>query len=135
MLLKDRLKELRKERGETQEDLARMLHVQRSTYGEYERGKIRPPAPKLFLIADHYGVSVDYLVGISDYRQRPDHPQNDVLGHLALFANWLRNPDATPDLDGVGLSDLERSVVVEALEHAGRLLKALREQPERKANS
>ena len=122
MQLPLRLKALRKETGETQDEIAKMLHVQRSTYGEYERGKIRPPANKLFLLAYHYDVSVDYLVGISDFRKLPNHPQNDVAGHVGLFVNWLRNPNATPELDGMPLDEKERELLISQLENAYRVI-------------
>lgn len=42
----DRMKRLRNESGKTQGEMAELLGVQRSTYGEYERGKIMPPVEK-----------------------------------------------------------------------------------------
>ena len=46
-----RLKALRKDREKTQEDMSKLLNIQRSTYGEYERGKIMPPVEKIKILA------------------------------------------------------------------------------------
>lgn len=58
-----RLKEMRKEAEKTQDEMANFLKVKRSTYGEYERGKITPPIDKLSRLAKYFDVSVDYLMG------------------------------------------------------------------------
>lgn len=118
MQLPERLKELRKETKATQDDIAALLKIRRSTYGEYERGKIRPPAGKLFALAEHYGVTVDYLMGIAETRQRPQNAQSDVREHLSLFINWLRNPEARPTMDGQPLEPAEREIIAAALQNA-----------------
>ena len=45
-ILKKRLRMLRTEYEKTQSDVAKILKVNRSTYGAYESGKIMPPAEK-----------------------------------------------------------------------------------------
>lgn len=59
----DRLKELRAAAGLTQQDVAKFLGVERSTYVKYERGNSDPPTPTLIRLADYFGVSVDYIIG------------------------------------------------------------------------
>lgn len=63
----ERLKELRKDQQKTQDELSKVLNVRRSTYGEYERGKIRPPAEKIFKLAKYFNVSIDYLIGNTEH--------------------------------------------------------------------
>ena len=55
-----RIKELRLSRGKTQAEIAESLGILRTTYGEYERGKIIPPMDKINMLAEMYNVSVDY---------------------------------------------------------------------------
>ena len=43
----EKLKEVRKQAGYTQADMARMVGVARTTYAEYEQGKIQPPVDKI----------------------------------------------------------------------------------------
>lgn len=56
-----RLKTLRKQRGNTQQDIAKLLNVAVSTYRGYENKTSEPNIQTLFQIADYYNVSLDYL--------------------------------------------------------------------------
>lgn len=58
-----RLKALRIRIGKTQEEMSKLLEVKRSTYGEYERGKIIPTLDKMEQIANILEVSPQYLLG------------------------------------------------------------------------
>ena len=64
-----RLRELRKEKKLTQEDLADILHKTRSTMGGYEAEGKEPDFEFLCLIADFFDVSIDYLLGRTDIRK------------------------------------------------------------------
>lgn len=61
-----RLRRLRIERRKTQGDMAEVLNIQRTTYGEYERGKITPPIDKLETIARILDTTPQYLIGWDD---------------------------------------------------------------------
>lgn len=64
---KDRLKELRKERGLSQKELAKNLgYKSRSTIAKIEKGIIFPTSQNLIGISKLFDVSTDYLLGISD---------------------------------------------------------------------
>ena len=69
MKLAERLKELRKEKGVRQEQVAVAVDISMSAYCNYEQGKREPTASVLIRMADYYDVSVDYLLGRSDNRQ------------------------------------------------------------------
>ena len=47
MFNNEKLKECRKQAGYTQLDMARLIGVARTTYAEYEQGKIQPPIDKV----------------------------------------------------------------------------------------
>ena len=47
MFNNEKLKECRKPAGYTQLDMARLIGVERTTYAEYEQGKIQPPIDKV----------------------------------------------------------------------------------------
>ncbi len=68
-MLKDRLKELRMEKDKKQSEVAAVISVDRSTYGKYETGDSIPDINKLISLASYFGVTVDYLLGISDSRE------------------------------------------------------------------
>lgn len=58
-----RLRMLRKMEGLTQEDIALILNINRSTYSYWESGKTKPSINKLIQISKLYNVTIDYIVG------------------------------------------------------------------------
>lgn len=66
-----RLRELRQERGWTQGQVAGRLGVTPSVVSAYENGIRQPSYEVLIKISRLYGVSSDYLLGISG-RRTPD---------------------------------------------------------------
>lgn len=64
------LKWLREEKEESQKDLADILKVSMSTVGKWETGTHEPNPEMLRKLAYHYDVSVDYLVGYTNIRQK-----------------------------------------------------------------
>ena len=58
----NRFRELRKSKGLTQEDLGKILNVQKSTISRYEKGLIFPSPDVLKLMANYFNVSTDYLL-------------------------------------------------------------------------
>ena len=62
-MFSDRLKELRKKHGLTQEQLASIIGVERSSIGKYEgKSRIIPSNDVLNALADYFNVSLDYLL-------------------------------------------------------------------------
>ena len=61
-----RIRDLRNDRGLTQKDVANVLHVSQNTYSQYEIGVSRYPLDAIIKLAEYYGVSIDYLVGLTD---------------------------------------------------------------------
>ena len=69
MTLQERMRELRKERKETQRQVADAIGVTDRQYQRFETGKQKPGFDSLLALADHFGVSLDYLAGRSDRRE------------------------------------------------------------------
>lgn len=61
-----RLKELRKEKGLNQKELADILHVEKSSVSKYETDKAVPDSKVLIKIANLFEVSIDFLLGRVD---------------------------------------------------------------------
>ena len=61
-----KLKELRKSAGFTQLQMAQKINVARTTYAEYEQGRIQPPIDKIQRICRTFGVSTTELVKIEN---------------------------------------------------------------------
>ena len=60
---KDSLKELRIEKGIGQVKLAQELGVSKGVISLWENGLREPTMTSLILIADYFGVTIDFLVG------------------------------------------------------------------------
>ncbi len=58
-----RLKELRQAKSLSQDQLAGLLSIDRSTISAYEQGIRQPPLETLSRIADVFGTTTDYLLG------------------------------------------------------------------------
>lgn len=57
--MKNRLEEIRKEKGITQEELANALEVSRQTVGSLENGRYNPSIILAFKIAKFFEVSIE----------------------------------------------------------------------------
>lgn len=62
MILADKLIELRKKKGLSQEELAEILGVSRQSVSKWESAQCAPELNKLIQLSDIYGVSLDYLL-------------------------------------------------------------------------
>jgi Predicted transcriptional regulators len=76
-IIADRLFELRKDSGKTQQDIADVLETDRRVINSYERKTVKPPLVKLIKLAKAYNVSMDYLCGLSD-EKKPPHTDDNV---------------------------------------------------------
>ncbi len=65
-----RIRDLREDADLKQKDLAKYLHISQNTYSQYETGVHSPPLETIVKIANYYGVSVDYLLGLTDNPKR-----------------------------------------------------------------
>ena len=62
----ERLKELRKERGMSQMDLALATRISQSAIAKWELDKTEPTASALITLSHFFGESVDFLLGLID---------------------------------------------------------------------
>lgn len=59
--MKNRLEEIRKENGITQEDLARAVEVSRQTIGSLENGRYNPSITLAFKIARFFNLTIEEI--------------------------------------------------------------------------
>lgn len=71
MLLSNRLRFLRNRFGYSQAALVEALAISRMAYTQYESGNREPNLETLILLSELYGVSLDYLLGLSDLSISP----------------------------------------------------------------
>lgn len=60
-----RIRDMREDADMTQGQVAELLGIAQTVYSRYERGYQTIPLKLLIQLADHYHVSLDYLVGRS----------------------------------------------------------------------
>ncbi len=63
MDIKDILKQERKKRNLTQQNVAEYLKIERGSYAKYETGANTPTTDNILKLAELYNVSTDYLLG------------------------------------------------------------------------
>ena len=107
-----RIRDLRKEAGMSQDQLAELASLNRVTIAKYESGKVEPGAQALSRIADALDVTVDQLLGRSDIKQEPDDS-------MALREQLRRDPNTR------ALFDAARKATPEHIRAAVAMLKAL----------
>lgn len=65
-----RLRDLREDHDLTQAQLVEQLHMHKTTYTNYEQGKRDIPLSVAVRLAEFYGVSLDYLAGLTNEPKR-----------------------------------------------------------------
>ena len=111
MEFSERLKDLRKQAGLTQVDVAEKLGISQPAYASWERGVKKPTQENLVKIAQILNVSVDYLVGNSEEK-------TDELDSIELLFR----------MNSKGLSDEEKEIfkkeLIEFMEERKKFFKA-----------
>ena len=90
MELNEKLQELRKQKGLTQEELAEVLCVSRTAISKWESGRGYPNIDSLKAISKYFGVTIDELlsseklivIAEEDSKQKEKHIRNLVFGLL-----------------------------------------------------
>lgn len=90
MELKEKLQQLRKQKGLTQDELAQILFVSRTAVSKWESGRGHPNIDSLKAIANYFGITVDELlsgeellaIAQEDTRKKRAHLLDLVFGLL-----------------------------------------------------
>ena len=102
------LKECRKNKGLTQYDASKIIGVARTTYADYENGKIQPPIDKIRKICDWLDMPLDKLMNIeyADYSE---------LDHKPKIVNAL--DDIASEIKSLSLKNQEKSLIINLLDY------------------
>ena len=65
-----RIRELREDNDLKQREVAEILFCSQRVYSNYERGDLDIPTEVLIKLAKFYGTSVDYILGLTDSRDK-----------------------------------------------------------------
>lgn len=69
-MIYERIRNLREDNDLSQRFIADYLHCSQVSYSYYELGRRDMPISVLIQLADFYGCSTDYLLGLTDKRER-----------------------------------------------------------------
>ena len=91
-MLGTRIKELRKEFGLSQVELAMRMEVTKQTISNWENGNIQPSIDMLVGLANVFNVTTDYLLGLDDVpRLSIEGLPMSFAAHLAQIIEDFRN--------------------------------------------
>jgi transcriptional regulator with XRE-family HTH domain len=98
----DRIRELKKSRNISQSSLAAVAKITERQFRNLEIGKNEPSLKVLIALADHFDVSIDYLVGRSDdlgkrVAQKMEAETESVAPNARLLALLKIWDGATPE--------------------------------------
>ncbi|MDO5018327.1 MAG: helix-turn-helix transcriptional regulator [Lagierella massiliensis] len=90
MNISDRIRELRKNKGVSQEELAEKLGVSRQAISKWESRQSTPDIDKIILLSDYFEVSTDYLIkGIEPLTSMNKKKKNQFLLSFAIAFGLL----------------------------------------------
>ena len=89
MSFAENLKQLRKERQLSQEDLAEILDVSRQAVSKWEQGIGYPEVEKLLLLSSRLSVSLDRLME-TEIAQKPNTQKQNVTGTITITSPIVR---------------------------------------------
>lgn len=99
----DVLKNIRKEKNITQEELAKVLNMKRTSISGYETGRKEPDFKTLTEIANYFNVSVDYLLGRSNVRYSMDE-LNEIMQKDSELASFIHELVSNYDIKTISKS-------------------------------
>lgn len=85
-----RLSALRKEKKQSQEQLSKIVGINRSTYARYETGNTQPDYDTLKRLADHFEVTTDYLLGRSDTPHKTEEEEFQAFINDPELEVWYK---------------------------------------------
>lgn len=85
--MKNRIRELRKEKNMTLKQLSEKLGIASNTLSQYETGKREPQFGLMQELANYFNVSLDYLTNATDKRDYQINDDNDAIKLIKQINN------------------------------------------------
>lgn len=104
----NRIREVRKAKKLSQTELAEMLHVHQTAVSQWENGKTEPDMDNLCRIADIFGVTVDYLLGVDTQSKTIDEQLSEIDFALSGEIRDLNDDEKQDVLDFVRFKRAQR---------------------------
>lgn len=106
--MNNKIKELRKKKKLTQEELAQKINVTKLTISRWERGERLPKSDKAQELADFFNVSIGELLGFGTVEEEIEKSKK------AMIPQWKKESDSLLNL-GFVLSDNDLNVISQLL--------------------
>ena len=91
-----RIKLARERTGFTQVETAKRLNISRGALANYEIGNREPDYETLGMMAEYYGVSTDWLLGLGMQGSQPNYEKvsinNSTVGNIGDVENFYITP-------------------------------------------
>lgn len=113
--LGQRIQNLRKEKGLTQEKLAKIIGISRGSLSMIEINKREPDNDTLKKLADFFNVSVDYLLG------RTDDPSPKIKGPTDQEILEIMKKEGIM-FDGTPLDEEDKRDIIEVMKIAWKIV-------------
>ncbi len=94
----ERVKKLRKAKKQSQNEVGKALGKSRESISKYELGEREPDPNVIALLAKHFNVSSDYMLGITDDSGKEADNSKSFSRKLSAFENYLKNEIFIPYL-------------------------------------
>lgn len=114
-----RLKYLRKKADKTQQEVAKSLNIQQTTYSYYENDKRTPDVETIAKFCKIYDTSADFILGLSN-NPRPYKVQNDLYEIIASSQLLV--------FEDIEISEKEKNIVLKTLSHALRIIEEMNKE-------
>ena len=105
MLELNAINDLRKKTGLSQKEFAGLFNVHQTAVSQWETGKTTPDKETLIKIADYFGVSIDYLLGNTEQKEKASIPKDEREITLDDFTFAMQNE--TKDL-----TDMDKQILL-----------------------
>ena len=89
-----RVRELREAKGIQQKELAIDLNVSQPTISDWESGRKVPSAKSTQKLADYFGVTIDYLLGRTDQKEKLPTENGELSSAEMELVNAYRDAPA-----------------------------------------
>ncbi|MGH0421945.1 helix-turn-helix domain-containing protein [Bacillus cytotoxicus] len=130
-----RLKETRKSRKLTQQELADKVNTTKGTISNYENGHSTPSNEMLKDLADVLGVTIDYLLGRDEKIENSNalpkltkKDNRDIARDLEKTLEQLENSEDALMFDGEPIDEHTKEMIRISLENSMRMAKQLAKQ-------
>lgn len=136
MAFPERLRQLRRERGLSQEDLGKVLGLSKANISKFETGKLQPSLQHLIALVQYFKVPAEYLLGLNELQdlkasqETKTAPAQAIPTPLGLLPEEEDDPFRRQLLTVLSgeFTEVERNIISRCLTYALRQIDVIRQE-------